>query len=95
MHDIALYNSDSRLISLEFLPMQLCDDVNVTIHKLLLRNNFFRHCQFSRTCQTAVQPPRQGRTEPSNDPLQHRMRPKMIVAVNHALIARSWFINQG
>ncbi|KAG7612888.1 hypothetical protein ISN44_As05g048630 [Arabidopsis suecica] len=48
-----------------------------------------------KTLSTAVRPPQQGRTEPSNDPLQHRMRPRTIVAVNHALAARSWFINQG
>ncbi|CAA7018338.1 unnamed protein product [Microthlaspi erraticum] len=38
--------------------------------------------------------PGKDKTEPSNDPLQHRTHPKMIVAVNHAPIARSWFINQ-
>lgn len=31
LHNWALYNSDSRLISLELLPMRPCDDIDVTI----------------------------------------------------------------
>lgn len=31
LHDWSLYNSDSRLISLELLPMKPCEDIDVTI----------------------------------------------------------------
>ncbi|KAI4369293.1 hypothetical protein MLD38_017751 [Melastoma candidum] len=31
LHNWSLYNSDSRLISLELLPMRPCDDIDVTI----------------------------------------------------------------
>lgn len=32
LHNWSLYNSDSRLISLELLPMKPCDDIDVTIY---------------------------------------------------------------
>lgn len=31
LHNWSLYNSDSRLVSLELLPMKPCDDIDVTI----------------------------------------------------------------